>query len=183
MSDREILELFHESGNPEKAFSLLVKKYDQKIYWHIRRMVTYHEDADDVMQNVFIKIWTGLANFRAESQLYTWIYRIATNECLSFLEQRKKKGTLGLELPEGEEGLNLSEKISADPWFDGDAAQAKLLAALSTLPDKQKLVFQMRYYDEITYEQMSEVLGTSVGALKASYHHAIKKIEDFLSKH
>jgi RNA polymerase sigma-70 factor (ECF subfamily) len=184
MTDREILELFHESAEPERAFELLVKKYQQKIYWQIRRMLNEHENSNDVMQNVFIKIWLGLAYFRAESQLYTWIYRIVANETLTFIEQQKRRSALPLENEDGEEAVyqkNISS-LQSDTWFDGDEIQLKLQAAISTLPEKQRIVFTMKYFEEITYEEMSEILGTSVGALKASYFHAVKKIEFFLTK-
>ena len=179
ISDTELLALFREAATKEKAFSILVKKYQERLYWHIRRMLVDHEDSNDVMQNVFIRVWNALANFREDAQLYTWLYRIATNECLTFIEQRKKKGTISInELESG-----LSNKIRADQGFDANKLEWKLQLAIQQLPEKQRVVFILRYYDEMTYEEMSKVLETSAGALKASYHHAAKKIEDFIQNH
>jgi RNA polymerase sigma-70 factor (ECF subfamily) len=142
-------------------------------------MVVDHDDAHDVLQNVFIKVWNGLGNFREDSQLYTWLYRIATNEALSFLEQQKRKGTVSLE----EEASGLSNKVMADSGFDGNRLEWKLQLAIQQLPEKQRIVFNLRYFDEMPYQEMSRILDTSEGALKASYHHAAKKIEDFLTNH
>ncbi|WP_298296844.1 sigma-70 family RNA polymerase sigma factor [Hydrotalea sp.] len=171
--DTLLLYEFRESATKERAFTAIVKKYQEKLYWHIRRMVINHEDANDVLQNVFIKAWKGLENFREDSQLYTWLYRIATNECLTFLEQQKKKGTLSFN--EIESGL--SNKIKADENFNANQLVWKLQLAIQQLPEKQRLVFNLRYFDEMPYEEMSKILATSEGALKASYHHAAKKIE------
>lgn len=183
MTDKELLELFH-SGKREKAYTLLIETYQQRIYYHIRRMVQSHDDADDVMQNTFIKIWNGLENFRADSQLFTWIYRIATNETITFINSRNRKATIsfdGSDNDDDERNYSPSNYIKGDSHqMDGDALLQKLQRAIDTLPEKQKLVFNLRYYDEMPYEQMSEVLGTSEGALKASYHHAAQKIEKFL---
>ncbi len=183
MTDSEILDLFHHGSSREKAFQLLVEKYQQKIYWHIRRMVIEHENANDVMQNTFIKIWKGLENFRADSQLFTWMYRIATNECLNYLSQMKKHDTVSFEGTDSgdEDSISPSSYIRADSvQIDPERLLEKLKLAIESLPDKQKLVFNMRYYDEMPYEQISEILSTSVGALKASYFHAAKKIEKYL---
>lgn len=184
MTDRELIDLFH-SGAREKAFTLLVEKYQQKVYFHIRRMVKDHDDADDVMQNTFIKVWKGLENFRNEAQFYTWLYRIATNETITFINSRTKKATVAFEgngNDDDEGGYAPSNYIKGESNpVDADDIQAKLQRAIDTLPEKQKLVFNLRYYDEMPYEQMSEVLDTSVGALKASYHHAAQKIEAFLT--
>lgn len=178
-TDNEILALFREPATKEKAFNMLVKKFQERLYWHIRRMVVDHDDANDVMQNVFIRVWNALANFREDAQLYTWLYRIATNECLTFLEQQKKKATVSInDLESG-----LSNKIRADKDFDSNKLEWKLQLAIQQLPDKQRVVFTLRYYDEMPYEEMSQVLETSAGALKASYHHAVKKIEDFILNH
>jgi RNA polymerase sigma factor (sigma-70 family) len=179
ISDTELLVLFREAATKEKAFSILVKKYQERLYWHIRRMLVDHEDSNDVMQNVFIRVWNALANFREDAQLYTWLYRIATNECLTFIEQRKKKGTISINELEG----GLSNKIRADQGFDANKLEWKLQLAIQQLPEKQRVVFTLRYYDEMPYEEMSKVLETSAGALKASYHHAAKKIEDFIQNH
>ena len=178
ISDHEILEEFRVADTKERAFAKLVTKYQEKLYWHIRRMVSIHEDADDVLQNVFIKIWKNLEKFQENSKLYTWMYRIATNEALTFINKRKRKATTALETDD----YDLGAMLSADPYFEGDEIQIQLEQAIDTLPDKQKLVFKLRYYEEMKYEEMSELVGTSVGALKASYHHAVKKIESFLSE-
>jgi RNA polymerase sigma factor (sigma-70 family) len=177
--DRELLQQFRQPATKEKAFTTIVKKYQEKLYWHIRRMVVDHDDANDVLQNVFIKVWNALENFREDSQLYTWLYRIATNESLTFLEQQKRKSAVSFD--EVESGL--SNKIKADEGFDANKLEWKLQLAIQQLPEKQRLVFNLRYYDEMPYEEMSRVLDTSEGALKASYHHAAKKIEDFIKNH
>ena len=179
IQDTELLLQFRHPETKEKAFTAIIKKYQEKLYWHVRRMVVEHEDANDVLQNVFIRVWNGLENFREDAQLYTWLYRIATNECLSFLEQQKKKSTLPLS--EMESGL--SNKIQADKHFDPNKLEWKLQVAIQQLPEKQRVVFSLRYYDEMPYEEMSRVLDTSEGALKASYHHAVKKIEDYIVNH
>jgi RNA polymerase sigma factor (sigma-70 family) len=176
IQDTELLLQFRDPENKERAFTAIIKKYQEKLYWHIRRMVVEHEDANDVLQNVFIRVWNGLENFREDSQLYTWLYRIATNECLSYLEQQKRKSALSFD--EMESGL--SNKIVADKYFDPNKLEWKLQLAIQQLPEKQRVVFTLRYYDEMPYEEMSRVLDTSEGALKASYHHAVKKIEDYI---
>jgi RNA polymerase sigma-70 factor (ECF subfamily) len=178
-TDTELLMEFRDPLTKEKAFTAIVKKYQEKLYWHVRRMVVEHEDANDVLQNVFIRVWNGLENFREDSQLYTWLYRIATNECLTFMEQQKKRSSVSLS--EVESGL--SNKIKADKDFDANKLEWKLQLAIQQLPEKQRIVFSLRYYDEMPYEQMSKVLETSEGALKASYHHAVKKIEDYILNH
>ncbi len=155
---------------------MLVHTYQQKVYWHIRKMVIDHDDADDLTQEVFIKIHKNIANFRQDSQLYTWIYRIATNECLNFLQRKRRR----FFLPVGDVEAELAQKLDSAPYISADEVQLKLQRALLRLPDKQRLVFNMKYFDEVSYEEMSKITGTSVGALKASYHHAVKKIEEFL---
>jgi RNA polymerase sigma factor (sigma-70 family) len=179
IQDTELLTQFRDPNTKEKAFTAIIKKYQEKLYWHIRRMVVEHEDTNDVLQNVFIRVWNGLENFREDSQLYTWLYRIATNECLSYLEQQKKKASLSLSDMES----GLSNKIIADKHFDPNKLEWKLQLAIQQLPEKQRIVFGLRYYDEMPYEEMSRVLDTSEGALKASYHHAVKKIEDYILNH
>ena len=154
----------------------MVKKYQKRLYWHIRRMVIDHDDANDVLQNTFIKVWNGLENFREQSQLYTWLYRIATNECLTFLEQLKRRQSDSFDNVEH----ILSNKLSSGKDFTGDQIEMKLQQAIIALPEKQRIVFNLRYYDEMPYEEMSKVLETSVGALKASYHHAAKKIAEYI---
>ncbi|HKC68077.1 MAG TPA: sigma-70 family RNA polymerase sigma factor [Bacteroidia bacterium] len=157
----------------------MVKKYQKRLYWHIRKIVLDHDDTDDVLQNTFIKAWKALDNFKEEAQLFTWLYRIATNEALGFLRQKNKAPIQSIHPIEEQLGKNLE----TDPYFTGDSLQLKLQQAILTLPEKQRLVFNMRYYDEMPYEEMSEVLETSVGALKASFHIAAKKVEDYLKEH
>ena len=179
LSDAELLVEFRNPVTKEKAFTTIVKKYQEKLYWHVRRMVVEHEDANDVLQNVFIRVWNGLENFREDSQLYTWLYRIATNECLTYLEQQKKRSSVSFSDVE----TGLSNKIKADKYFDPNKLEWKLQLAIQQLPEKQRVVFGLRYYDEMPYEEMSRVLETSEGALKASYHHAVKKVEDYIKNH
>lgn len=174
--DNELLIQFRNPETKESAFTSIIKKYQEKLYWHVRRIVVEHEDANDVLQNVFIRVWNGLANFREDAQLYTWLYRIATNECLTFLEQQKKRSSVSL----GDVEDGLANKIKADKYFDPNKLEWKLQLAIQQLPEKQRIVFTLRYYDEMPYEQMSKVLETSEGALKASYHHAVKKIEEYI---
>ena len=174
--DKELLYQFKNADTKESAFTSILKKYQEKLYWHIRRMVVDHDDANDVLQNVFIKVWKGLENFREDSQLYTWLYRIATNECLTFLEQQKKRNSVSLSDVEN----GLENKLKADTNFDANRLEWKLQLGIQQLPEKQRVVFNLRYYDEMPYEEMSRVLDTSEGALKASYHHAAKKIEEFI---
>lgn len=176
MEDKELLLKFSNPDSRNVAFNQLVRKYQQKVYWHIRKMVIDHDDADDLTQETFIKVWKNLHTFRQDSQLYTWIYRIATNECLNFLSSKKRKFFLPLHDVQAE----LTRKLENSPDIDGSEVQLRLQKALLKLPDKQRLVFNMKYFDDMKYEEISEVLGTSVGALKASYHLAVKKIEDFL---
>lgn len=178
-SDAELLVEFRNPITKEKAFTTIVKKYQEKLYWHARRMVVDHEDANDVLQNVFLRVWNGLENFREDSQLYTWLYRIATNECLTYLEQQKKRSSVSLSDVE----TGLSNKIKADKYFDANKLEWKLQLAIQQLPEKQKVVFSLRYYEEMPYEEMSRILETSEGALKASYHHAVKKVEDYIKNH
>ena len=174
--DKELLFQFKNEATRETAFTRIIKKYQEKLYWHIRRMVVEHEDANDVLQNMFIKVWKSLDNFREDSQLYTWLYRIATNESLTFLQQQKKRSSISLS---DDENL-LSNRIKADEHFDANKLEWKLQLAIQKLPEKQRTVFNLRYYDEMPYEEMSRVLETSEGALKASYHHAVKKIEEYI---
>jgi RNA polymerase sigma factor (sigma-70 family) len=157
---------------------MLVRTYQQRVYWHVRKMVIDHDDADDLTQEVFIKIHKYIESFREDSQLYTWIYRIATNECLSFLQKKKRR----FFLPLGDVAQELMGKLDSASHISGDEIQLKLQKAILTLPDKQRAVFNMKYFEDMSYEDISEVTDTSVGALKASFHHAVKKIEDFLTK-
>lgn len=172
-SDRKILELFSEKGKAEKAFGMILDRYQERIYWHIRRIVIHHEDANDVMQNTFLKLWKGLDSFRGDAELFTWLYRIATNEALTFLKQKAAKSGKNIDDPE----MTLGNRLQADEYFDGNEVQEKLQVIVAGLPEKQRLVFQMKYYENMKYEEMSGILETSVGALKASYHHAVKKIK------
>ena len=174
--DKELLQQFKQPGKKERAFTEIIKKYQEKLYWHIRRIVVDHEDANDILQNMFIKVWNSLENFREDSQLYTWLYRIASNECFTFLEQLKRRSAVSLNDVES----GLVNKVKADQNFDANKLEWKLQLAIQHLPEKQRIVFTLRYYDEMPYEEMSRVLETSEGALKASYHHAAKKIEDYI---
>ncbi|PVH24012.1 RNA polymerase sigma factor [Sphingobacterium corticibacter] len=176
MEDDLIIAKFANENTREEAFNLLLKKYQQKIYWHVRRMVIDHDDADDVVQDVFVKVWRNLEKFREDSQLYTWLYRIATNECITFLNKKKQRQHVSLD---EEDSSYLSSTLTASSYFNGDVAQMKLQQALLKLPEKQRLVFNMKYFEDLKYEEISEIVGTSVGALKASYHLAVKKIELF----
>ena len=177
MEDKELLLKVRNPETRSYGFNLLVRAYQQRVYWLARKMVIDHDDADDITQEVFIKVHKAIDQFREDSQLYTWIYRIATNECLSFLNRKRKRFFLPIEDVAGQ----LSVKVDSAPAMEGDEIQKKLQKALLKLPDKQRLVFNMRYYDELSYEDMAEITKTSVGALKASYHHAVKKIEEFLT--
>ncbi len=178
-TDVILLQQFRNVATKEQAFTGIVKKYQQKLYWHIRRMVISHDDTDDVLQNVFIKAWKGLEQFREDSQLYTWLYRIATNESLTQIDKTKRKSTLNYD----DVVENLSDKVMAEPNFNSNRLEWKLQLAIQALPEKQRAVFNLRYYDEMPYDKMSKVLETSEGALKASYHHAAKKIEAYLLNH
>ena len=159
-----------------KGFSLVVEKYSSKLYWHIRRLVILHEDADDALQNTFVNAWKGIGDFRSESSLYTWLYTIATNEALTLINKRKRNSALSID----DLGSYFENSHEGSTWFDGDEAQTKLQNAILKLPEKQRVVFNLKYFEEMTYEDMSKVLNTSEGALKASYHHAVKKIEKML---
>ena len=177
--DQQILESLKDPSTRELAFRHLVSKYKERLYWHIRKMVLNHDDADDVLQNTLIKILNGIDTFRAESSIFKWLYRIATNESITFLNQRKRRMMPGL----NDVNEYLLENLEGDTYFDGDEWQLLLQKAIATLPDKQRLVFNMKYFEEIKYEDMSAILETSVGALKASYHHAVKKVEEYVKTH
>jgi len=178
ISEKDIIALIQNSNSKEKGFNLLLEKYQERLYWNIRRIVVAHDDADDVLQNTCIKIWRGLDKFRAESGLFTWLYRISVNESLQHIKQNKKH-TLFLQ---DDTQTLLLDKLESDVFFEGDEIERKLQEAIIKLPKKQRLVFNMKYYEDLKYDQISEILGTSVGALKASYHLAIKKIEVFLKE-
>jgi len=177
MTDKEIISLLN-AGQHEKAFAELVDSYGERLYWHIRRFVCSHEDADDLVQEVFVKVWKSIPDFRGDSQLFTWIYRIATNESINFLNKQRIRSALHFESLTDD----LSEKVDADPYFNGDKVQRELHKAIQRLPQKQKLVFSMRYFEDLSYEDISEILNTSVGALKASYHFAKDKIVKEMQK-
>jgi RNA polymerase sigma factor (sigma-70 family) len=177
-SDKELMGLFRKPESRELAFNLIVRKYQERLYWHIRKLLIDHNDTDDTLQNTFIKVWSGLENFREDAGLFTWLYRIATNEALTFLKNKKRRFLLPLIDVEKQ----LANSLVNDPYFNGDELQLKLQKALLTLPEKQRLVFNMKYFDEMKYEEMAEILTTSVGALKASFHHAVKKIEKYISE-
>ena len=174
ITDKQILELFRR--DPEKGFRDLVQKYQKRLYFHIRRIVILHEDADDALQNSFIKIWQNLSGFREASSLYTWLYRISTNEALSIINKRVQANEINLD-------SIFSSSVEGDLWFDGDLAEKKLWEAITSLPEKQRIVFIMKYYDDLKYKEISSILETTVGALKASYHHAVKKIEEYIGSH
>jgi RNA polymerase sigma-70 factor (ECF subfamily) len=176
--DRDLLIAFREESTKEAAYTKIVRKYQEKLYWHIRRLVINHEDANDVLQNVYIKVWKYLENFREEANLYTWLYRIATNETLTFLEKEKKRNALSI----SDEDSGLANKLKSETGFDPNKLEWKLQQAIQSLPEKQRLVFTLRYYDEMPYDEMAKVLETSAGALKASYHHAVKKVEEFIKR-
>ena len=172
MTDKEIIHL-QKSGEFESAFNAVVQNYSERLYWHVRRFLCSHDDTNDLMQDIFIKVWKALPSFRGESNIFTWIYRIATNEVLNHL--RKQKFMALVQLDSSTE--RLMKKIDDDPHFNGDAIQRELHKAIQLLPEKQRLVFNLRYFDEMKYEEISEITETSVGALKASYHHAYNKIK------
>lgn len=174
-----IIAKIREEETRNYGFNLLVREYQERVYWHVRKMVIDHDDADDLVQEIFVKVWKNLHNFREDAKLYTWIYRIATNECLTFLKKKKRK----FFVPINDVQSELSEKLDQDPVISGDEIQLKLQKALLTLPDKQRMVFNMKYFDEMKFKDIAEITGTSEGALKANYHHAVKKIEEFINTH
>ncbi len=175
-SDKELLEKFLDENTKHYAFNLLVRQYQQRLYWHVRRILLEHDDSNDVIQNVFIKVWNNLANFRGDSQLFTWLYRIATNEAISFLKQKKRRAFVSFSDLEYE----MASGLDNDVLFTGDQIQKKLQEAILKLPAQQRLVFNMKYFDGMKYEEISEILDLSVGGLKATYHHAVKKITKYL---
>lgn len=173
-NDSDIIELLRT--DLKKGFSLMVERYSSRLYWHIRRLVILHDDADDALQNTFLNSWKGLKEFREDSSLYTWLFAIATNEALAVIKRRKRNSAASLDDLE----IYFKNSLEGSTWFDGDEAQVKLQNAILRLPEKQRIVFNLKYFDEMPYEEMSRLLKTSEGALKASYHHAVKKIEKFL---
>ena len=177
MTDKEILELYH-GGQQQRAFNEIVKNYSERLYWHVRSLVCSPEDTDDLLQDIFVKVWTALPSFRGDAQFFTWLYRIATNVALNFLNKQKVRSALSFESLSD----SLERKVDEDPWFNGNEVELELSKAIQKLPQKQKAVFCMRYYQELSYEEISEIMGTSVGALKASYHFAYEKIKKELKE-
>ncbi len=176
IKEKELIADLKTEGKREMAFHILVQTYRERLYWHIRKIVMNHDDADDILQNVFIKVWKNIEGFREDSSVFTWLFRIATNESLSFLQKQRKRSVFSND----EITDYLVDSLEADEYFDGDEIQKMLQQAVVQLPEKQRLVFNMKYFDEMKYEQISEILQTSVGALKASFHHAVKKIEEYM---
>jgi RNA polymerase sigma-70 factor (ECF subfamily) len=174
--DRALIADLKQENKRDLAFHELVKKYQERLYWHIRKIVINHDDTDDVLQNTFIKVWRNIDSFREESSLFTWLYRIATNESITFLNSKKQKNMLSL----NDVTDYLMENLTTDPYFEGDRMQMELQKAILQLPEKQRIVFNLKYFEEMKYDDMAKVLNTSVGALKASYHHAVKKVEEYL---
>ncbi|MDE7473421.1 MAG: sigma-70 family RNA polymerase sigma factor [Muribaculaceae bacterium] len=174
--DIDLVQRLREPATCRAAFGEVINRYSEPLYWQIRRMVNSHDDANDLLQNTFMKAWQALDNFRGDARLSTWLYKIAINESLSHLERERRRQDISLD----DEAASIANTIEADEWIDGDKLSIKLRKAIARLPEKQRLVFNMKYFDEMKYEQMSEILGTSVGALKASYHLAVKKIEQYL---
>lgn len=176
IAEADLVDQLKNLDTQSKAFEVLIDTYKQRLYWHIRRIVLNHDDADDVLQNTFIKVFRNIAGFKGESNLYSWMYRIATNEALAFLKNRsKKQGISDAELQN-----QMLGNLEADVYFEGDEIELKLQKAIATLPEKQKLIFNMKYFQELKYVEISEILETSIGGLKASYHLATKKIEAYL---
>ncbi len=175
-TDIELVKLFNEESTKQKAFKILMHQYKERLYWHIRKIVLAHEDADDALQNTFLKIWQNLDSFQGKSALYTWFYRIATNEALTLLKKKRKS----LQISVDDEENYCENSLRSDPYFDGNDIQIQLQKAISILPEKQRIIFNLKYFEELKYDEISEILETSVGSLKASYHHATKKIEAYL---
>ena len=178
-NEKEIVVLLQDPARQREAFARIVKEYSEQLYWQVRRLVLTHEDANDILQNTFIKAWTNIEYFRGDAKMSTWLYRIALNECLTFLNKQRASQQLSIDEAETE----TMNQLESDTYFDGDETQKIFLQAVKQLPDKQQMIFNLKYFKEMKYEEISEILGTSIGALKASYHHAVKKIESFLEKH
>lgn len=177
-NDENLLERLRDPHTVRQGFARLVSEYSERLYWQIRKMVLSHDDANDILQDVFMKAWSNLENFRGDAKLTTWLYRIAINESITFLNKKRSQNNVSIDADDS----FLINVLESDEYFDGDEAQLRLQKAILTLPEKQRLVFQMKYFEEMKYDEMSDILGTSVGALKASYHHAVKKIEKFLGE-
>ena len=179
LPEKEIIALLQDPLRQREAFEQIVKEYSEQLYWQIRRMVFSHEDANDLLQNTFVKAWLNIDYFRGDAKMSTWLYRIAFNECLTFLNKQRANNQISID----EINAEMIGKLESDPYFDGDATQKAFLKAIQSLPEKQRIVFNLKYFKEMKYEEISEILGTSIGGLKASYHHAVKKIEAFIEKH
>lgn len=175
LSNSELVEMLREPRTRREGFAVLVKQYSEKLYWKVRRIVLSHEDANDVLQNVFIKVWSNLQNFQGKSSLSTWLYRIAVNESLDFLRKQKLADKVS-----ADEDVSVASRLMSDEYFDGDEVQARLQEAVARLPEVQRMVFNLKYFEEMKYSEMSQILNTSEGALKASYHLAVKKITEYL---
>ena len=178
-NEKEIIALLQDPLRQREAFEQIVKEYSEQLYWQIRRMVFSHEDANDLLQNTFVKAWLNIDYFRGDAKMSTWLYRIAFNECLTFLNKQRANNQISID----DINAEMIGKLESDPYFDGDATQKTFLKAIQSLPEKQRIVFNLKYFKEMKYEEISEILGTSIGGLKASYHHAVKKIEAFIEKH
>lgn len=178
-TEKEIIFKLQEPDQQREAFEWIVNTYKEQLYYQIRRMVLSHEDTNDLLQNTFIKAWNNLEYFRGEAKLSTWLYRIALNECLNFLNKQKAQNLLSIEDPDA----SILNQLESDTYFDGDHTQMLFERAIQTLPEKQRIIFQLKYFQEMKYNDISEIMGTSVGALKASYHHAVKKIEEYLKQY
>ena len=178
-NEKEIVVLLQDPARQREAFERIVKEYSEQLYWQIRRLVLSHDDVNDILQNTFIKAWTNIEYFRGDAKMSTWLYRIALNECLTFLNKQRASQQLSID----EADTEIMNQLESDTYFDGDETQKVFLQAIKQLPEKQQMIFNLKYFKEMKYEEISEILGTSIGALKASYHHAVKKIESFLEKH
>ena len=178
-NEKEIIVLLQDPARQREAFERIVREYSEQLYWQIRRLVLSHEDTNDILQNAFIKAWNNIEYFRGEAKMSTWLYRIALNECLTFMNKQRASQQLSID----EADTEVLNKLEGDSYFDGDQTQKIFLQAIKNLPEKQQMVFNLKYFKEMKYEDISEIMGTSIGSLKASYHHAVKKIEAFLEKH
>lgn len=179
-NEKDLVDELHDPKLARKAFDKLMRMYGEQVYWQIRKLVLRHDDANDLLQNTFLKAWNNICHFRGDAKLSTWLYKIAVNESINFLNKERKNQQTGLDDNEENDSF-LIRNLQADEYFDGDKLKLELQKAIATLPDKQRLVFNMRYFDDMKYEDISEILGTSVGALKANYHHAVKKIEEYIT--
>lgn len=177
-NEQEVIDLLKIPERQHEAFRQIVEVYSEPLYWQIRRMVLSHDDANDILQNTFVKAWSNIDYFRGDAKISTWLYRIALNECLTFMNKRSLHSHLSID----EADTDMLSKLESDSYFDGDELQTDFLKAVHKLPEKQQIIFNLKYFKEMKYEEISEIMGTSIGALKASYHHAVKKIEAYLEK-